>query len=127
MAEVDPIRLQIADVLEVFAKEPTWNTESSSRFDDLLKLTEVDGLLAYASDELIHYSGEFNSFNFLGMRVKPNSDRVADYKETFRMISIAIRRGTAWDEFKRKNNIYETGEILPALSRWFKRRFTTGL
>jgi hypothetical protein len=62
------IRLKIADVLDSFANEVGWNEELWHRFSDLMKDAEVDGLLANADEELIHYSGEFNARNLLGFR-----------------------------------------------------------
>ncbi len=58
--EIDPVRLQIADVLDAWADETGWNAELWTRFHELLKLTNVDGLLAHAHEELTHYSGQFN-------------------------------------------------------------------
>ncbi len=81
---------------------------------------EVDGLLANADEELIHYSGQFNAHNLLGLRVKPDKDQVADYKEQFRALATVIRSGTSWEEYKRQNNIYEGGELSRAAIAWIK-------
>ena len=122
---IDPVRLQIADVLDVWANDEVgWDDELWKQFNELLKSTEVDGLLAYAHEELTHYSGQFTARNLLGIRVKPDKWQVANAKEEFRLIASAIRAGTSWDEYKRQNNIYEGGELLPAVVTWIKGRFS---
>jgi hypothetical protein len=45
-AETDPTRLEIADALDAWADETDWNDDLWARFNELLKLTNVDGLLA---------------------------------------------------------------------------------
>ncbi len=120
--EIDPVRLQIADVLDAWANEPNWNDDLWTKFNELLKLTEVDGLLAHAHEELTHYSGQFSARNLLGFRVKPNKDQVAGHREDFLMIAAAIRTGMTWDEFKRQNNIYEGGKPLRAMASSIKKR-----
>ena len=116
-------RLKIADILEAFANEPGWNEELWRNFRDVIKDAEVDGLLANADEELIHYSGVFNARNLLGFRVKPDKGQVAVYKEQFHALAFAIRNGTSWEEYKRQNNIYEGGELSRAVFAWAKRLF----
>lgn len=116
-------RLKIADILQAFANEPGWNEELWRNFRDVMKDAEVDGLLANADEELIHYSGVFNARNLLGFRVKPDKDQVAGYKEDFRTLASAIRNDTSWEEYKRQNNIYEGGEFSRAVIAWAKRLF----
>jgi hypothetical protein len=116
-------RLQVADVLETFAAESGWNEELWHRFNDLLRVVEVDGLMANADEELIHYSGEFHARNLLGLKVKPDKIQVADYKEQFRALAAAIRDGTSWEGYKRQNNIYERGELSRAVIAWAKGLF----
>jgi hypothetical protein len=123
-SESDPVRLQIADVLDAWANEPGWNDDLWTKFNELLKLTEADGLLAHAHEELTHYSGQFSGRNLLGFRVKPDKDQVAGHKEDFLMIAAAIRSGTTWSEFKRQNNIYEGGELFRAVASSIKKRLS---
>jgi hypothetical protein len=117
------IRLEVADTLDSIAAHSGWNDELSRRFNSLLEQTDVDGLLAYAAEELIHYSGVFNSLNLLGFRVKPDKNQVEGYKDEFRQVAEAIRDGTSWEDFKRANNIFERGDLKPALKRGFNRLF----
>lgn len=112
------IRIALADTLSAIADAEGWDDELWKRFNDLLRQTEVDELLDFAHDELNHYSGEFNSFNLLGTKMKPNKNRVTDYKETFKDMANAIRKGTSWEEYRRANGIYESGDF----SRWLKSR-----
>jgi hypothetical protein len=121
-SEIDPVRLQIADVLDAWANEAGWNDGLWRRFNELLKSTEVDGLLAHAHEELTHYSGQFSARNLLGFRVKPDKGQVAGHKEDFLMIAAAIRSGTTWNEFKRQNNIYEGGELFRTVALSIKKR-----
>jgi hypothetical protein len=123
-SETDPTRLEIADALDAWADETDWNDDLWARFNELLKLTNVDGLLAHAHEELTHYSGQFNARNLLGFRVKPDKNQVAGHKEDFRMIAAAIRSGTTWDEYKRQNNIYEGREFFRAVTSSIKNRFS---
>lgn len=121
--ETDQVRIQIAAVLDAWANGDSWKDDLWIQFNQLLKLTEVDGLLAHAHEELTHYSGQFNARNLLGFRVKPDKGQIAGHKEDFRMIASAIRSGTTWGEYKRQNNIYERGELFAAAAAWIKRRF----
>ena len=107
--EKHELRLQIADLLELIADQPGWSDKLWSRFNTLLKSADVDGVLGHADEELIHYSGEFNSRNLLLMRVKPDADQVGEHKEELRRIAAALRSGITWDEYKRTNSIYELG------------------
>src|SRR6266849_7651682 len=120
------IRLQIADVLDTWATEAGWNEELCNQFNSLMKLTAVDGLLAHADEELIHYSGQFNARNILFIRVKPGKYQVAEYKEEFRLIDSALRNGSSWEEYKKQNRILEGSEVNRAIVGWFKRRFSRG-
>jgi hypothetical protein len=122
--EIDPVRLQIANVLDAWGSEPGWNDDLWTQFNELLKLTEVDGLLAHAHEELTHYSGQFSARNLLGFRVKPDKIQVAVHKEDFLMIAAAIRGGMTWDEFKRQNNIFEGGKPLSAVASSIKKRLS---
>jgi len=117
------IRLEIADTLDSIAAYSGWSDDLSRHFDDLLELVYVDGLLAHAAEELIHYSGQFNAMNLLGFRVKPDKSQVESFKDEFRQVAEAIRTGTSWEEYKRANNIFEKGDIKPALNRLLSRLF----
>jgi len=117
------IHLQIADLLDAWVAEDGWNDQRWQRFDALIKSVEVDGRLAHADEELIHYSGEFNSYNLLGFRVKPNKSQVTQYKDEFHNIAEALRMGTSWEEYQRENGILEGSEINRATARWFKGLF----
>jgi len=121
--ETDATRLEIAATLDAWADETGWNDDLWTRFNELLKVTNVDGLLAHAHEELTHYSGQFNSRNLLGFHVKPDKDQVAGHREGFRMIAAAIRSSTTWDEYKRQNNIYEGRELFRAVTSSIKNRF----
>jgi hypothetical protein len=118
------IRLQIADVLDAWAAEPGWNDQLWNQFNSLMKLTLVDGLLAHADEEVIHYSGVFNARNMLLVRVKPDKDEIAEYREEFRLIAAALRNGMGWEEYKRQNGILEGREVNEAIAGWFKRLFS---
>jgi hypothetical protein len=118
------IRLQIADVLDAWAAEPGWNDQLWNQFNSLMKLTLVDGLLAHADEEVIHYSGVFNARNILLVRVKPDKDEIAEYREEFRLIAAALRNGMGWEEYKRQNGILEGHEVNEAIAGWFKRLFS---
>jgi hypothetical protein len=117
----EELRLGIAGVLDAIAAQPGWSDELWSRFHTLLDRADIDGILAHADEELIHYSGEFNARNLLLLRVKPDESQVNSYKTEFRELANAIRRGTTWDEYKRANHIYEAGDLSDALKRVVER------
>lgn len=119
--EQERLRSEIAAVLDAVASHTGWSDELWSQFRALLERAEVDGILAYADEELIHYSGEFNSRNLLGFRAKPDEIHVRGYKSEFRELAKAIRSGTTWDEYKRMNRIFEAGELSTALRGFVKR------
>ena len=120
-AEQERLRLEIAAVLDAIASHSGWSDELWSKFNALLEQADVGGILAYAYEEVVHYSGEFNSRNLLMIRVKPDEIQVRGYKAEFRQIADAIRSGTTWDEYKRANRIFETGDLGAALKRVAKR------
>jgi hypothetical protein len=111
------LRLEIAATLDAIAAHKGWSDDLWSQFNSLLKRSDVDGILAYAREELIHYSGEFNSTNLLGFRVKPDENQVTNYKDEFRQLADAIRSGTTWVEYKRANRIFEASDLNNALKR----------
>jgi hypothetical protein len=113
--------LEIAAVLDAIASHSGWSDELWSKFNASLGQSEVDGILAHAFEELVHYSGQFNSRNLLMIRVEPDEIQVRGYKSEFRQIAAAIRCGTTWDEYKRANRIFETGDLSTALKRVAKR------
>jgi hypothetical protein len=119
--EESELRLQVADLLDLIAAQPCWSDELWLRFEALLNCTHNRGLLSHAQEELIHYSGEFNSRNLLLIPVKPNAARVSEHKEELRQIADALRSGTTWDEYKQVNNIYERGDGLARLFRGFRK------
>ncbi len=120
---IDTVRLRIADVLEGIANAPGWPQDLWEQFQQLIKSTEVDGLLAYADEEFIHYSGEYNSRNILLIRAKPDQIQVRQYKEEFLNIAVALRNGTSWTDYKRQNGISEGSETPSALLIWLKKLF----
>lgn len=119
--EQEQLRLEIAGVLDAIAAQPGWSDELWSRFHALLDRAAIDGILAHADEELIHYSGEFNARNLLLLRVKPDESQVSGYKSEFRQLADAIRSGTTWDEYKRANHIYEAGDLSNAVKRVAER------
>jgi hypothetical protein len=119
--EQQQLRLEIAGVLDAIAAQPGWSDELWSRVHGLLDRAVVDGILAHADEELIHYSGEFHARNLLLLRVKPDESQVSGYKSEFRQLADAIRSGTTWDEYKRTNRIYEAGDLSNAVKQLAER------
>jgi hypothetical protein len=119
--EQERLRLEIAAVLDAIAAHTGWSDDLWSQFHALLKRADVDGILAYADEELNHYSGQFNARNLLLLRVKPDEIQVTGYKDEFRQLADAIRSGTTWDEYKRANRIFEQGDVSNALKRVVER------
>jgi hypothetical protein len=117
----EELRTEIAGVFDAIAAQPRWSDELWSSFHTLMDRADIDGILAHADEELIHYSGEFNARNLLLLRVKPHESQVNSYKTDFRQLANAIRRGTTWDEYKRANHIYEAGDLSNALKRVVER------
>jgi hypothetical protein len=115
------LRLQIAAVLDAIAVHTGWSDELWSQFHSLLERADVDEILAFAEEELNHYGGVFNSRNLVGIRVKPDEIQVRGYKSEFRQLADAIRSGTTWDEYKRANRIFETGDMRSALKKAAER------
>jgi hypothetical protein len=113
--------LEIAAILDAIAAHEGWSDDLWSQFNALLERADVDGILAHADEELIHYSGEFNSRNLLLLREKPDEIQVTGYKDEFRQLADAIRSGTTWDEYKRANRIFEAGDLSNALKRVVER------
>jgi hypothetical protein len=119
--EQERLRFEIAAVLDAIVAHAGWSDNLWLQFHALLKRAEVDGILAHAAEELTHYSGQFNARNLLLFRVKPDKDQVTGYKDEFQQLAAAIRAGTTWEEYKRANRIFETGDLSAALKRALKR------
>jgi hypothetical protein len=115
--EQERLRLEIAAVLDAIAAHTGWSDHLWAQFRTLMERAEVDNILAYANEELTHYSGEFNSRNILLIRVKPDKIQVEGYQSEFQQIAKAIRSDTTWDEYKRANRIFEKGDLKAALKR----------
>ena len=119
--EQERLRLEIAAVLDAIAVQPGWSDNLWSRFHALLERADIDGILAHADEELIHYSGQFSARNLLLLRAKPDESQVSSYRSEFRQLADAIRSGTTWDEYKRANRIYEAGNLSDTLKRVVER------
>jgi hypothetical protein len=105
--EQERVRLEIAAVLDAIAAHTGWSDDLWSQFHALLERADVDGILAYADEELIHYGGEFNARNLLLFRVRPDKIQVAGYKDEFRQLAESaggarfLWRGDIFDQFAR--------------------------
>lgn len=119
--DIDAIRLKIAGVLDAIAVDSKWSEELYAEFCSLSKLTNDDGLLAHAQEELGHYYGALNARNLLLFRVNPDKYQVESLKQEFICIARAIRDGVSWEEYKRVNRIYEGSDIRNAIGRLFSR------
>jgi hypothetical protein len=118
----DRVRLQIAETLDAIADFDGWNDELFTNFTDLVKQIGEDDLVWHAQEELIHYSGEFTSYNFFFHRVGPDRGRVNEYKRIFRSIADAVREGktlAAWDSVENAG-AYQPGDF----TRWLKSLFS---
>ena len=85
-------RFQLAHNLDLLAQTISmWSGDLWKQTLELAK--EVDHpAAAGACEELIHYSGEFNSMNLLGLEVRPNDDQLANYAEIFAEFADALRK-----------------------------------
>ena len=117
------IRRQIAENLDAWADEGGWNEERWTQFNALMKSTHVDGLLAHAEEELIHFSGLFHARNIFLVRVKPEKNQIESYRDEFRNIAIALRSETTWEQYKRANRIFEGRDLNRAIVQFFKKLF----
>jgi hypothetical protein len=118
----DRVRLQIAETLDAIADFDGWNDELFTNFTDLVKQIGEDDLVWRAQEELIHYSGEFTSYNIFFQRVGPDRGRVDEYKRILRSIAQALRAGktlAAWDSVENAG-AYQLGDF----TRWLKSLFS---
>jgi hypothetical protein len=65
-----------------------------------------DELLAYVYDDLVHYSGVFQSYNLLGLHVKPDRGQLEHYRQEFRDMATALRSGLSLSEAKQKFELW---------------------
>ncbi len=87
----DVTRREIADSLEHLASQSGWNPEIWQRCHDLLQAHLDDDLLRSVYDEIVHYSGVFQSQNVFGLRVRPRRYHLQLYRREFRDIATALR------------------------------------
>ena len=87
----DAIRNAIAASLEHLANQESWNPEAWQLCYDSVTANWGNELLGYVHDDLTHYSGVFYSHNILGLRTKPDSHELDDYRYEFRSIAAALR------------------------------------
>ena len=95
-------RKQVADSLARLSEQSEWNPEIWQRCHDLVQANWADELLGYVYDDLVHYSGVFDSYNLLGIRVKPNQNELEHYRQEFRDIATAFGLGLSLSEAKQK-------------------------
>lgn len=101
----DSNRIEIAESFERLADQSDWNAELWQRCHDLVAAHLDDELLAYIYDEIIHYSGLFDSQNILGFRVQPRLDQIEVYRREFRVVAHAVRTGMTLTEFKKRSGL----------------------
>lgn len=108
------IREDAAMVLEAIAAEPTWDGYLMFQLEELVGRVD-DELLAYALEEMNHYSGVFDARNILLIRVKPDKAIVSQYKREFEEIADALRAGMTWDEYRRAGRVRAWGNLRKAV------------
>jgi hypothetical protein len=94
-------RRELADSLDRLAEQANWNPELWQRCHDLLQRHRDDELLGYVYDEIVHYSGVFQSPNVFGLRLRPRRNQLGLYRKEFRVIANAVRLHIPLPEIKK--------------------------
>jgi hypothetical protein len=97
-------RRELADSLERLADQPDWNPELWRRCHDLVEHHRDDDLLGYVYDEIVHYSGVFQSPNVFGLRVRPRRNQLEPYRKELRVIATAVRLHLPLPEMKKQSD-----------------------
>jgi hypothetical protein len=100
-------RLETADILDAIALEKRWNDGLNDRLEEILRNTHLDDLLAYAFEEVIHYSGLFSERNLFGFRVKPDQAQLRECSLDFQSIAYALRNRMPYEELEAARKIVE--------------------
>ena len=94
----DQLRDRISDSLEKLAAQDEWNSIVwQSCHDLILANIDLDPLLGYVYDDLIHYTGRQ-----LFSRTPKSSD-LNQYRQDFRDIALALRRHMTIADFKNQH------------------------
>jgi len=87
----DATRREIAASLDRLAEQADWNPELWQHCHDLVQRHRDDELLGYVYDEIVHYSGVFQSPNVFGLRARPRRNQLELCRKEFRVIANAVR------------------------------------
>ena len=91
----DKTRNEVAECLEILAKQPVWNPAVWQRCFDIVNANGDDELIAYFIDDLIHYTG-----TPLFSR-EPRPADIQSYSQEFRDMAQAVRSRMSLTEFKK--------------------------
>jgi len=62
-----------------------------------------DELMGYVYDEIVHYSGVFQSPNVFGLRVRPRRNQLELYRKELRVIANAVRLHAPLSQVKKQS------------------------
>jgi len=99
----DASRRELADSLDRLAEQADWNPELWQRCHDLLQHDRDDELMGYVYDEIVHYSGVFQSPNVFGLRVRPRRNQLELYRKELRVIANAVRLHAPLSQVKKQS------------------------
>ncbi len=99
----DVTRREIADSLEQLANQEHWKPEIWLRCHDLLQAHLDDELLRSVYDEIVNYSGVFQSQKVFGLRVRPRRYHLQLYQREFRDIATALRLNLPLSSLKKES------------------------
>ena len=95
-------RNRVAESLERLADQAVWNPELRRQTHELVQANWENELLRYVYDDIVHYSGEFHSYNLLGIRTKPDRYQLEQYRQEFRDVASALRSSLSLNDAKKK-------------------------
>jgi|SRR6516225_4475633 hypothetical protein len=99
----DASRRELADSLDRLAEQADWNPELWQRCHDLVQHDRDDELMGYVYDEIVHYSGVFQSPNVFGLRVRPRRNQLELYRKELRVIANAVRLHAPLSQVKKQS------------------------
>jgi hypothetical protein len=92
----DITRNEIARSLEDLAAQDAWSTDVWQRCHDLVRANvDEDDLVAYAQDDLVHYSGRSL------FRSAPRPKNFNPYRQEFRDLATALRSHMSLADYKK--------------------------
>jgi len=95
-------RNAVVEALENLANQESWNAAAWQKCFNLVTANWDDELMKFVNHDLILYDELFHPRHILGFRLKPDFQRLADYRRDFRAVATDLRTHLSLGEAKKQ-------------------------